>query len=165
MVEDQTLRKAQSDSFAVFKNTWPRVCRRLLSGDVAVCETAQKGVATLSNMAGDNGYKPNIKSIAQLLVDAMDCSAIAFDKAKTTGRVAEANMYLLRDVEDALNTTTKLRKTHVYKALTDPNAIDRGAAVQLAVLKWIEDMKDFGVKKPNFQAVATKPSPASEPDK
>jgi len=165
LVEAQTLRKAQSDSFAVFKNIWPRVCRRILHGNIAICETAQKGTVVLSRMANDNGYRSNIKAIAQLLTDAIDCSAIAFDKAKATGPIAQANMYLLRDAEDALNTTTKLRKTHLYKALTDPNEVERGAAVQLASLKWIEDMKDFGVKKPNFQPPATKPSPATEPDK
>ncbi len=64
-------------------------------------------------------------------------------------RILAENTLLLIDCEKALNALTRSAKTNIQDALGDEDAPDRGAAVRLAVLNWIEQLQ--GVSKPNIE--------------
>ena len=71
---------------------------------------------------------------------------------------------LLMDIESDLGLAVGKKNTFVQTALSDLKAKDRGAAVQLAVVAWVEALKDSGVVQPAFTAPPVQASaPAGGP--
>ncbi|HAU39038.1 MAG TPA: hypothetical protein DCX07_15165 [Phycisphaerales bacterium] len=166
MIEKGVLAKAQAVSVETFRAVWPGICQGALDGDAKKMDAVRKGLIALSLMGQDGGYKDSVKDadgLAQMALDGLWCAGKVLDRSKGQGEIVNDCVQTLREGERALNAATGKGKTHVEAALADTK--DRGAAVLLAVLKWVDELKkDYGVSEPKLQASPTT-APASQPDK
>lgn len=147
---DITTRENQRRALAILRTNWRQWCQRVMNGDVEMSNAFEKGIKALQTLAPSVESDPAGRTaILQLIVDLMRCSAQAYDTAGGKGQGADENEALLRNCETALIDISKTRKAHVSAALSGPEA-GRGAAVQMGVLSWAQDLKDLGVTKPDF---------------
>ncbi len=164
---------AASEPEAIVAKNWPALCRAVVAGDEQAAAGAHDGVHALVWLSSQAGAdKARVKADLQEVVDMMWCAALAYDRALAAGKGAEgtakaeadaraeAMAQLLMDCETDLNAATGKKNAFVQAALSKPNARDRGADVQLAVVSWVENLKDAGVVQPAYSAP---PAPASAP--
>ncbi|MCK4601018.1 MAG: hypothetical protein KAU28_01035, partial [Phycisphaerae bacterium] len=161
LVSQEALTDAQNQAFEILHANWGRCCRLLLTGGAGMAEALEKGIGSLQGMASLVAAKSDgKKAVLQMIVDAMYCSFLAYDahcaKADRSDVAVRTNASLLLTCEKALSEISEIRKTTVEDALTNPRVPDRPAAVGLAVLDWVEALKDLGVIKPDFKMPAEK---------
>lgn len=150
-VPEADMREAQAFFFGTLKANWARWCQLAADGSEDMLVSAARGLQALRNYdAFFTGDKDKKNAIVQMIVDMLWCAAEAYDQAGGKGLAADASVALLRDSEMALNAVTQKRKGVVEASLSDAKIVERGAAVKLAVLDWVADLKEFGVTKPAF---------------
>lgn len=166
-VSAATIQEAQRQAFAILQANWRRWCERVLAGDEEMTRAMTKGVSAAATLAG--GLEaPGKTAAVQMVIDAMRCASLAYDEAGAEGRVAEENDALLQMCEATLSSSegalfpvTNKRADYVTKALGEKETEVRRVNVPTAVLKWIDDLKEFGVVKADF--VPPTPTTATAP--
>lgn len=185
-VSDENRKMAQNQSYQIFMASWPAICQKVINGDDAMIEPARAGAAAMIFLVGAvEGDKARATALLQSTADMMYCASSAYTMQlqmaeRATGLTkadamasSERLSYLLRDLENLANFAAKKTNNFLQTALTDSRVKDtkaRAAGVELAVLKWTDDLKAGGVVAPKFTAPATTPAsgPAdasSSPDK
>jgi hypothetical protein len=149
----QTLQKQFLDAI---QPAWDGFRAKVLGGKVEWIRALQNSAQTL----GILGSEPALRNAClQRLVDLADSASRAYAKAQAVDAadkaaeqkasdLMEATRALLLDLEGSMRLISGVVKQPVKNALTGPNAPDRGAAVQIAVLDWIAALKDAGVDDP-----------------
>jgi len=161
-----TMQQAQRQAFAVLQTNWRRWCERALAGDAEMIRAMSKAIAAVQTLAA--GQEDAGKTAAlQMVVDVMRCASLAYDEAGAEGPIAQEAMTLLQLCEGALNAedgtlfvVTKKRGDYVTRALDEKDAELRRVNVPTAVLKWIDELKEFGVVKADFAPPTPPPAPA-----
>ncbi len=160
------IRDAQAQGFEILQANWARWCDRVLRGNAEITRAFTKGVQSVKTLAPTVATDRAGKAkVLQLLVDLGRCSSIAYDEVQNKkGLIALENKVLLRDCESILSEVSGKRLDYVTKPLTDEDVADRGAGVKTAILKWVEDLSEFGVVKPKFESPTVRPaSPVEAP--
>jgi len=161
-VDAEDLARAQKQSAALVDTIWGKLCQGVIAGDLPRSETARKSLSVVAAMAQDEGYVEAKNEIMQNLIDAAWCAAKLYDRTRGEKNIGESAIQLLNETEAALNAVTGRENRHIVGVLADRTMVEKGAAVQLAVLKWIDELKkDYGVKQPAMRAPATT-RPAAE---
>ncbi len=162
--------------FSIIGANWKRWCVRVVKGDAEMSKAMRRGADVVRRAKIMTAAEA--KSQAKLLSMLMDltwAAGVAYNNAMTPierakARIvaeedsasrdqaeiarlqplADANMMLLRDCEDALNELKGLesdkRVTKIKSALTSGRVKRRGAAVMVAVATWAELLAADGVK-------------------
>ena len=170
MVTPVMFEDARERLFQTFRQAWPRVCTKVLEGDAGLTGAAGDGLGALRKMSAGVAAKGEIpQGAVQMIVDLASCASKAYAKAVGNGLPSVSAEALLRDSEDALNAITELRRAPISEALAAKNEAERAAAVDDAVDKWIDFLKNanWPIQEPKFQASAgaamSQPAPAAAP--
>jgi len=170
MVTPVMFEDARERLFQTFRQAWPRVCTKVLEGDADMTAAAGDGLSALRKMSAGVAAKGEIpQGAVQMIVDLASCASKAYAKAVGNGLPSVSAEALLRDSEDALNAITELRRAPISEALAAKNEAERAAAVDDAVDKWIDFLKNanWPIQEPKFQASAgaatSQPAPAAAP--
>lgn len=150
--------------FDVFRQSWPRVCRKVLGGHYGMVRAANEGLDALRRVAADpDSPKETQQAAVQMVVDLAWCAAKCYAAEGQTGSQMAATEVLLRECETALNAITKLRQIPVNKALTTKGDAERVAAVELATSSWIRLLENanWPVREPKFELPETTTQPES----
>ena len=168
-VSEAALGVAREEGFAIVQFLWPKLWRKVLTGDREWVEAARKGMVCLGSF--EPAYRSDAtrrKALFQMAWDLAWCAAKAYDDAGGKGPAADACSQLLREIENALNEAKEAQppNTWLRNALTDPKVAEslRPVRVRRAVVEdWLDFLKADGVVKrdivPTSQP-ATRPSPA-----
>lgn len=172
------LKKATEKSLDTILASWPRICRGLRDSDLALSDTARRGLAGLTFYSEyfktDNA---RVKSLLQAVMDAMWCAAIAYDSAKDAIKGAEDRLaeelqvrlgtlgYILQESENIANNLSGKGNRYIKDSLPRNLSSDR----YLQTLKWVDELAPMGVKKPEYpgpDSNATQPAsaPATRPN-
>jgi hypothetical protein len=139
----------------ILSDSWLTYCRSVLAGQEHWPEVTGKAVVAVVRLARLDADNAAAQTKAlQMIVDLMSCTRKAYDNADEGSSVANAAIVLLVDCEEALNAVTGITATPVKKAFLDKSIKskdERGAAVGLAALKWVNDLADRGVVKPDVK--------------
>ncbi|MDY6913447.1 MAG: hypothetical protein SVT52_03185 [Planctomycetota bacterium] len=93
------------------------------------------------------------KDLVKLTKAVSDHGSVTVQKRLNGQAVVNHNLVLLKNCETLLKEMTGKPSIHIEKALTDPDIPPpRGAAVRMAVLDWIGELKDSGVVEPKIQS-------------
>lgn len=153
LINPEAYKAAQKKMWDLLQKTWPRMCTFVIKGDGEAARAAILGLHTLDNYTkAVEGIDKN--KALQLVVDMMYAAAKSYDAQGAEGDVAEADAQLARDCEGVICRLSGTSKNYVQKALADSGATDRGAAVVLAVLQWVGDLKAQGVTTPSIDSPA-----------
>jgi hypothetical protein len=170
MVTPVMFEDARERLFQTFRQAWPRVYTKVLEGDADMTAAAGDGLSALRKMSAGVAAKGEIpQGAVQMIVDLASCASKAYAKAVGNGLPSVSAEALLRDSEDALNAITELRRAPISEALAAKNEAERAAAVDDAVDKWIDFLKNanWPIQEPKFQASAgaatSQPAPAAAP--
>lgn len=172
----EDVRKLSSErAYSVLMANWPTCVRGVAAGKGAMASGCRDGVNTLLYLQNTFGQdKARNKAILQSLVDLMWNAAVAYDKAQAVSdkdpkakaeadATADTMANLLVTGEAALNSLAGKKVSYVQSPLTDPRVKERGAEVQLGVLKWADEFKAAGVTQPQTAVEPKASAPASTP--
>ena len=166
----KNMRKAAQKQFLqVLKASWNTLRKEVLAAKVPQSDwivALRGGVMALGGIGNDLKNPPSAESekdaevspdtrqSLQMIVDMAQSAAKTFDRAwkkkDTNKKLVAACSQLLQTCEDALNSITGSRRNHLNEAITAPldKVGNRGAAMLGAILNWVDDLKEEGVKDP-----------------
>jgi len=155
-VSTEVMDYARKRSFEILRKCWGGPCQRVVDGDAAMADACQDGLRAMRSIAKLVAVKPAEKtSLIQMAMDLAWCSARAYDDAGAKGPTGEANSLLLFACESLLNELTGLNKNYIGSKLRDEKLTpdEKRAAVRMAALDWIDELKRAGykVEKPQFK--------------
>jgi hypothetical protein len=179
-IAEDDYRTAQGKLFGILKGQWTALCLRVMEGEAAAAEGALHGFKALRVLYRASVAGADKKSVLQLVINMAWSAGKALDgallvkasveagqggDAAAAEHAVSANHLLLLACEEFLNTLTGKQgpgEWHIRRALG--SGTDRGAAVQLGVLKWIDEVvRDHGLKRPKGLVVKAGPKPATQP--
>ncbi len=165
VIPAETLTMARKRAQTILKTNWKKWCLRILSGDIEANRAFEKGIVTLQTLAPASADKADKLQSLQHLIDLAKHAAEAYDTAQTGGKVSKANSILLLRCEVAITEISQKRQNFITVALTKRGVEDRGAAVRMAIIDWVDALKDLGIKDPKIERPAAKPAvkPAATP--
>ena len=99
--------------------------------------------------------------ILQMIINMMYCSAKSYDTLGCEGWIADNDAQLIRDCETLIQKLANSQKSFVQKPLFGTGVKERGAAVMLGVLSWVDELEEQGVTTPKFEVPAPPTRPAS----
>lgn len=174
-VQDDVRKFAADRVYTIMMANWPACLRGVAAGKVQIANACRDGVNTLLSLESTFGQdKAKHKAIVQALVDLMWNAAVAYDKAQAVtdkdpkakadaDAVSDAAANLMVTAEAATNIMVGKKLSYVQGPLADPRVKERGAEVQLGVLKWVDEFKAIGIAQPQTAVEPKTSAPASAP--
>lgn len=159
IIAPSNIQQANEAMKKIIEDNGPRWCRRILDSDAEMARTFLDGIKSVQAMALPSAGKAEKKQPLQLLMDLMNCASFAYDKYGDGGSFGQLNVKLLKRCETAIVTISGKKLNYVENALTSKEFESaRGASVRRFALKWVDQLKAFGVTE---LKVSSTPKPAA----